>query len=91
MIHLVRESDVDELDVDVCRAYREFRVACDGTYYLLSNLTKVISVATVDACNNLLVVIIDGGTNLVDIEPFCFEKRHECTAHPFKLGITARF
>ena len=91
MVHVVRKSDVDEFDVDICQAYQEFRVACDGNYYLLLNLTKVISVAAVGECNDLLVGISNDGTNLVDVEPLCFEKHHEYTVHPFELGTTTRF
>ena len=89
MIHEDRKSNVDELNIDVYWAYQEFCVTHDGVYYLLLNLTKVISVAAVGECNDLFVGIIDCGANLVNIEAFCCEEEHKFTVYFFVLGTTA--
>ena len=67
MFRVVGKPDVDKLDIDIRQAYWEFCVARGKIHYLFSYLTKVISVAAVGECGNLLVGIFDSGAKLVNV------------------------
>ena len=91
MLCVVRKPDVDELDIDICRAYQELCIAHEKNHYLSLDLTNVIGAATVGECNDLFIGVFKDGVKLVNIQFFGREEFHELVVNPGVLGFTTHF
>ena len=91
MLCVVRKPDVNVLDTDIPRTYRELCIPSKKIHYLFSHLTEVSGVVANGECNDLSIGVFEGGTNLVNIQFFGYKEGYELVANPWLLGTTTHF